>query len=74
MAQAERYKGQLDKSFQTLSDNPKITRLRQEITPPVRVYPTRKHMIVYTILKGGETVFVLRVRHYRENWTEQPVE
>jgi plasmid stabilization system protein ParE len=26
LAQAERYKGQLDKTFQILSDNPKITR------------------------------------------------
>ena len=35
LAQAERYKGQLEATFQTISDNPKITRLRREITPPV---------------------------------------
>ncbi|MCI5039254.1 MAG: type II toxin-antitoxin system RelE/ParE family toxin [Donghicola eburneus] len=73
LAQAERYKGQLDKSFQAVADNPEITRLREEITPPVRVYPTQKHMIVYTILEDGQTVFVLRVRHHRENWTEHPI-
>ena len=74
LAQAERYKAGLDRSFQTLSDNPKIARLRLEITPPVRVYPARKHMIVYTIAENGETVFVLRVRHHRENWKEHPIE
>ena len=30
LAQAERYKGQLEKTFQTISDNPKITRLRRD--------------------------------------------
>lgn len=74
LAQAERYKSRLNRSFQTLSDNPKIARLRQEITPPVRVYPVQKHMVVYTIAEDGETVLVLRVRHHRENWTEHPME
>ena len=74
LVRAERYKGQLEKAFQTISDNPKITRLRREITPPVRVYPAKKHMIVYTILEDGKTVYVLRVRHLSENWTEHPIE
>lgn len=73
LAQAERYKSRLDRSFQTLSDNPKIARLRLEIAPPVRVYPAQIHMIVYTIAEDGETVFVLRVRHHRENWKEHPL-
>ena len=46
----------------------------EEITPPVRVYPVRKHMIVYTVLEDAQTVYVLRVRHHRENWTERPIE
>ena len=74
LARAERYKSRLNRSFQTLSDNPKIARLRQEITPPVRVYPAQKHMVVYTIAEDGETILVLRVRHHRENWTEHPME
>ena len=68
------YKAGLDRSFQTLSDNPAIVRLRLEIAPPVRVYPARKHMIVCTIAENGGTVFVLRVRHHRENWKEHPIE
>jgi len=73
LAQAERYKDQIEKTFQTLSDNPRIARLRQEIIPSVRVYPTQKHMIVSTILED-ETVYVLRVRHHRENGTEHHIE
>ena len=55
LAQAELYKSRLNHSFQTLSDNSKIARLRQEITPPVLVYPAQKHMVVYTIAEDGET-------------------
>lgn len=73
IVQAEHYKSQLHKSLQILSDNPRITRLRQELKPPARVYPVQKHIIVYTILEDGQTVLVLRVRHHRENWGEQPV-
>ncbi len=72
LVQAERYRGQLTSSFQILSENPKIARLRHEIAPPVRVYPARQHIIVYVVLEDEQTVLVLRVRHHRENWTEQP--
>lgn len=74
LVQAERYKSQLEATFQTISDNPKITHLREEIRPLVRVYPARSHMIVYTILDDSQTVYVLRVRHHSENWTESPIE
>ena len=66
-AQAERYKTRLDGHFQLLSATPEIARLRHEITPPVRVYPAQSHVIVYTVLED-RTVFVLRVRHQREDW------
>lgn len=32
-----------------------------------------KHMIVYTVAENSETVFVLRVRHHRENWKDHPI-
>ena len=41
LAQAQHYKDQLEKTFQTISDNPNVTRLRREITLPVRVYPAQ---------------------------------
>ena len=73
LARAERYKTRLEQGFQTIADNPRITPLRQEITPPVRVYPVQRHMIIYTIAADGQTVFVLRIRHQRENWMDHPV-
>ena len=74
LAQAERYKSQLNKSLQIISANPKVTRLRYEISPPVRVYSAQKHMIVYTIIEDRQTILVLRLRHQRENWIEQPID
>ena len=74
VAQAERYKRELDEAFQALLDHPKMARPRREITPPVRVFPVQKHMIIYTALEDRETVFILRVRRHRDNWTDRPIE
>ncbi len=60
LARAERYKRELDKSLRLLSNHPRMARLRYEITPPVRIVPTQRHLIVYTLLDDDETVFVLR--------------
>ena len=74
LGQAERYKNRLENAFQALSDTPKMVRLRREISPPVRVHPVQQHLIIYTVLEDGETVYVLRVRHQREDWAEGPVD
>ena len=71
LARAERYKHDLDKSFRVLSDHPRMARVRYEITPPVRIVPAQRHLIVYTLQDDDETVFVLRVRHHREHWIVQ---
>ncbi|MCV6591747.1 MAG: type II toxin-antitoxin system RelE/ParE family toxin [Silicimonas sp.] len=71
--QADRYRAQLEAAFQALSGTPELARLRQEITPPVRVHPVQSHVIVYAIKDDGRSVFVLRVRHHRENWGEHPL-
>ena len=68
LEQAERYKNQLEKAFQIISENPTIAQLRDEITPPVRIYPAQKHIIIYSILEDSHTVNILRIRHQRENW------
>lgn len=68
---ADAYHDRLEQTFQTIADNPKMARERTEITPPVRIHPCGSHMIVYEIDAKG--VYILRVRHYRENWAENPV-
>lgn len=74
VAQAERYKILLENAFQALSETPGMARLRRGISPPVRVLPVEKHMIIYTIREDGQTVYVLRVRHQREDWAAGPLE
>ena len=72
LAQAEFYKNQLEQAFQIISDNPKVARLRQEISPAVRVYPAQRHLIIYMVLDDTHTAYVLRIRHHSENWTQRP--
>lgn len=73
LKQAERYRAKLETAFRALSGAPELARLREEITPPVRVHPVQSHVIVYAIGEDGRTVFVLPVRHHRENWAERPL-
>lgn len=65
--QAERYHDLLEKTFRFLAENPEAARGRTEITPPVRIHPFESHIVIYTIDDNGD-IFVLRVRHGRENW------
>ncbi len=64
--QAARYHAELERVFQLLAENPKISRERREIVPPVRIYPHKAHIIVYLIDETG--VLIVRVRHGHENW------
>lgn len=70
--QAEIYYAGIERIFQFLSDTPKAARERTEISPPVRVHPYQSHIIVYLIDENGD-VLILRVRHGRENWENDPV-
>jgi len=70
-AQAETYHQELARIFEILADNPKIVRERLEITPPVRIHPCGSHMVVY--LMEEQDVFILRIRHGREDWTKTPL-
>jgi toxin ParE1/3/4 len=65
--QAERYHDLLERTFEFLVENPEAARERLEITPPVRVHPIESHVVVYTIDEDGD-VFIVRVRHGREDW------
>ncbi|WP_111561423.1 type II toxin-antitoxin system RelE/ParE family toxin [Rhizobium sp.] len=66
-AQADSYHRHLGDIFEILADNPKLARLRKEITPPVRIHPCGAHLIVYHELGDGG-ILIIRVRHGHENW------
>lgn len=70
-AQADRYQDGLEAVFELLAQFPEMARLRQELTPPIRIHPTGSHLIVYQVRFDGN-VLVIRVRYEREDWTAEP--
>jgi len=71
--QALTYRDGLVRSFEFLAENPKSARLRHEIKPPVRAHRFRSHLIFYDVLPDGG-IFILRVRHGREDWLTETEE
>lgn len=65
--QARRYHRKLYAIFSFLAENPRAAHLRHEINPPVRGHPAGSHMVIYDV-RENEEVFILRVRHAREDW------
>lgn len=67
-AQADRYHDGLLETFAFLTGFPRAARERHELTPPVRAFRYKAHVIVYE-LDEADNVVILRVRHGREDWT-----
>ncbi len=67
VAQAEHYHDELEKTFDLLSTHPQAARIREELTPSVRVHPHASHIILYSVTESNE-VFIIRVRHAHEDW------
>jgi toxin ParE1/3/4 len=65
--QAERSHDLLERTFQFLTENPEAARQRGVITPPVRIHPIESHIVIYTVDERGD-IFIVRVRHGREDW------
>ncbi|GJE15155.1 hypothetical protein FOHLNKBM_6233 [Methylobacterium longum] len=53
-------------AFALLASQPRLARLRDEFTPPVRLHPYQAHMIVY--VEEGPGVLIVRVLHGRQDW------
>jgi len=71
--QAEKYHAGLEHTFQLISSSPELARERLEISPPVRIHPYRSHIIIYSI-DEKDHVLILRARHGREDWKNNPIE
>lgn len=67
--QARRYHDELFALFGVLSAYPRLVRERLELSPPMRIYPFKAHLVVYRIEAGGD-VLIVRIRHAHENWGE----
>ncbi len=68
---AAQYHARLGEAFETLAAHPRLARERPEISPPVRVHACGSHVIIYLAEAGGD-VLILRVRHGREDWINDP--
>jgi toxin ParE1/3/4 len=66
--QAETYLTQLGPVFHLLTEQPEMTRLRQDFTPPLRLYAFQSHLIAYTT--DATILQVIRILHMRSNWAE----
>lgn len=70
--QALSYAEGLEANFALLAQNPRVGRDRDDIAPGLRTYPNEAHVIVYRADPQGG-VRILRVRHARENWMDDPL-
>lgn len=68
IAQARRYHDELFDTLELLTQNPRMARERDEITPPVRIHPFKAHLIIYRV-EDNDMVFVIRIRHAHEDWS-----
>jgi toxin ParE1/3/4 len=64
--QADSYIRNLAADMQLLAQNPEMARPRSEIHPPVRLYRSGAHLILYRI--NGAEIDILRITHSRQNW------
>lgn len=65
--QADQYINGLLDTLDLIAAFPGVARLRSELTPQIRAYPHRSHMIFYDVDDGGNVVIV-RIRHAHEDW------
>ena len=67
--QADRYNSDLFALFDLISANPRMARERKEVSPPVRIFPFKAHLVVY-IVDENDDVLIVRIRHGHENWID----
>ena len=69
--QARAYRDRIGTTFALIAQQPGMARLRRELEPSVRVHPVGAHFVVY--IEQDDSVLILRIRHGREDWQNDPV-
>ncbi len=64
--QAGHYTAMLNKSLDQILAMPELAPERTAFTPPVRIHPSGRHLIVYRI--SGENLDVLRILGGQQDW------
>ncbi|HKL44853.1 MAG TPA: type II toxin-antitoxin system RelE/ParE family toxin [Roseovarius sp.] len=65
MAQADRYADGLFALFELLAAFPEMARERTELDPPVRIYPSEAHLVIYR--REGQGIEIIRFLHARQD-------
>jgi len=65
--QADAYHTKLQACFEFLAQNPLSANERLELLPPVRIHPVGVHIVIYQLI-DARNIFIIRVRHEREDW------
>lgn len=63
--QADHYADELFALFDLLAAFPEMARERDEFVPPVRIHPTRAHLVIYR--RAGGQVEIIRILHAHQN-------
>jgi len=68
LRQAELYQKEIKRVIEILSENPRLARLRPELSGEVRVHPVKSHLVVYETDNNDKDIFILRIIHCHEDW------
>ena len=60
-AQRRTYLSGMERQFENIAQSPFLAAERKEFTPPVRILPYERHLIVYLIEDDG--IFIVRILH-----------
>ena len=55
--------------FELIAANPHMAQQRPEVSPPVRIFPFKAHLVVYLVDENND-VLIVRIRHGHENWID----
>jgi toxin ParE1/3/4 len=66
IGQADRYIDSLTQGFETLVAMPSLARERSEFSPPMRLHPHGRHLIIYHLT--GQAVIIIRVLGAGQDW------
>jgi toxin ParE1/3/4 len=68
LSRADSYMGGLQKLFNSLADNPFMGRERDEVRPPIRLFPYEAHHVFCDVI--GDRVVIQRVLHRTADWMD----
>lgn len=66
--QATDYFHKLHLAFDRIDQNPMVSRLRSNFTPPIHVYTYYAHVILYAV--QDDDIYIYRVFHGAANWQQ----